>query len=304
MMKEKGIDPNNLVEATDANKTNLIDAVKGAYSKDIANKLDSISKAYSPPPLVPVPKIDQKKLMELEKKKRRARFGDALTAFGTGLQGGTVNPENFASTKIQRQQDKLFQDYKDATERNRNSKYLYDNQIRKEWIDWADKMQRDETIDKNTKAELQKIADKYRQDMEFKKETAAETARHNKAQENIATLRLSNVKKDKPFMVVGFDGQDYPLTQGEFRSLLAEATKAANKSGTNSPQFKDFQATMSSFKDNPLEGQKNIVQRYYTWKKEQESLAKYRDQKAEQQPIPQFNPDKAKKFKGVPKGGF
>lgn len=199
MMKEKGIDPNNPIEATDANKTNLIDAVKGAYSKDVASKLDSISKAYSPPPSAPVPSIDQKALMELEKKKRRAKFGDALYAFGEGLQGKTANPENFASTRIQREQDKQFQDYKTATEKNRNAKYLYDNQTRKEWIDWADKMQANKAIDQNTKLKLKELADQYRQDMEFKSKTATETVRHNKAMENRPTGsgRAASAKQPK-----------------------------------------------------------------------------------------------------------
>jgi len=203
MMKEKGIDPDNPIEATETNKTNLIDAVKGAYSKDVANKLDSISKAYSPPPSVAVPKIDQKALMDLEKRKRRVKWADALYAFGEGLQGRTANPENFASTRIQRSQDKQFQDYKDATERNQNAKYLYDNKTRSEWIDWADKMQANEALDQNTKNKLKELADQYRQGMEFKSKAATETARHNKAMENIhvGSGRSASAKQPKTIKI-------------------------------------------------------------------------------------------------------
>ncbi len=81
-------------------------------------------------------------------------------------------------------------------------------------------------------------------------------------------------------MEVGVNNQRIPLSQGEFRQYLAEATAAAQKKGTNSPEWTDFQATMNAFKDNPLEGQKNIVQRYYTWKKEQEALNERRQQQA------------------------
>lgn len=116
-----------------------------------------------------------------------------------------------------------------------------------------------------------------------------EAARHNKVEEGIAAQRnaIAQQKEDKkinkpekPFMEVGVNNQRIPLSQGEFRQYLAEATAAAQKKGTNSPEWTDFQATMNAFKDNPLEGQKNIVQRYYTWKKEQEALNERRQQQA------------------------
>lgn len=116
-----------------------------------------------------------------------------------------------------------------------------------------------------------------------------EAARHNKVEEGISAQRnaIAQQKEDKkinkpekPFMEVGVNNQRIPLSQGEFRQYLAEATAAAQKKGTNSPEWTDFQATMNAFKDNPLEGQKNIVQRYYTWKKEQEALNERRQQQA------------------------
>ena len=276
-------------------------------SENIQNKSTAdelLNRLYSKN--IPEPTFDQDKADRLQRMGKLNQLGRSVNVlgdiFGTAIGNNTRRrqPDTTAPALYQSYQANLdkYKAEKDANLLRDYDKERQDilHQIsradRQEGIDIAQKrfdaQQRMQAAKNNL--ELQKylagLTQKERQIAIQQKNADSNRIRANKA----GASKDKEEKPDKPFMVAGVNGQDVPLTQGQFRDLLAEATQAANKAGTNSPQFKDFQATMESFKDNPLEGQKNIVQRYYSWKKEQESLTRNREKKANTQPIPQSAP--------------
>jgi hypothetical protein len=189
LAKEKGVDLDNIGEMPlmDSDKGKITEAVKSAYGRELATGIQGISDAIQAPSNEERSKLDVKVLMDLERKKRRSRWSDALYAFGEGLQGKTANPEAFASTKIQRKQDEQFQNFKDVTERNQKTKYLWENQTKKELVSWAEEQAKNERLDAKERARFQQLADRYNQTAERSDRDAAERARHNKAMENKAS---------------------------------------------------------------------------------------------------------------------
>lgn len=166
MAGEKGVDMDSFGEMPlmDSDKGKITDAVKSAYGRELATGIQGISDSITAPKNEERNNLDVKALMALEKQKRRSKWSDALYAFGEGLQGKTANQDNFVSTKIQRNQDKQFQDYKDTTERNQKTKYLWENQSRKEMIDWADQESKNMGESENYREKMRVLSEKYTQD--------------------------------------------------------------------------------------------------------------------------------------------
>lgn len=212
---KRGIDLDNpgKEELTDDYKNRLIDATKAAAGQDLADKHAAFVKLLNPPPTVPVPKLDQKALLESEKRQRHARLGDALTAFGEGLQGKTVNPDNFMSTKIQRARDKEFQDYKDATERNKNAKWAWENKNTNDTMDWLDEQIKEEGIDKDRKANLLRLQDQLEKNQKWKELDLAETKRYHTGMLNKSTGKTD--KANQPLIVRTEDGVDHSFEPQE-----------------------------------------------------------------------------------------
>ena len=229
------------------------------------------------------PEFDQAKADRLQRMSKINGIGRALnvladiggTAMGANVRQRT--PDQITPTLFSRYQD-MMDKYKSDTDSWKYRDFQKTLQNAQLGIQRADK---EDAMDLARQKQLDwmkaKTADqnlnyaKWSKDWELKAGDSQERARHNKAMENAALIRANKTgqkakKEDKPFMVVGVNGQDVPLTQGQFRQYLEEASKD-EKFGD-----KDFKATMETFKDNPLEGQKNIVQRYYAYKKEQDAL--------------------------------
>lgn len=248
------------------------------------------------------PVLDQAKVDRLQKMGRINTLGRGLNVLGDGLSlalGANVKrkaPDTTAPA--------LYQSYENTLDQHTQEVKGYkQRQFQKSLNDIQFGISRlDKETDQDYRERVQKANEEFRKvknaqdlakwqlDYDINKGKATESERHNKEMEKAAMIRAnktgakaSDKEGEKPFMVAGVNGQDIPLSQGEFRSLLAEATQAANRdkdeNGILAPRYTDFQATMAAFKDNPLEGQKNIVQRYYSWKKEQESLTKNRELK-------------------------
>ena len=165
MAGEKNVDLNDIgrMPLMDSGKEVITDAVKRSYGRDLATKIQSYSDAVTAPQNEER-KLDVKALMALEKTKRRSRWKDALYAFGEGLQGKTANQDAFVSTRIQRNQDKQFQDFKDVTERNKKTKFLWEDKSRKEMIDWADQEAKNMQQSEEYRQKMKMLADKYAQD--------------------------------------------------------------------------------------------------------------------------------------------
>lgn len=75
---------------------------------------------------------------------------------------------------------------------------------------------------------------------------------------------LQDYAKDNSFMEVMVNGQIVKLAEGEYRGILAEARKYFSE--------EDFETMMSPYVNQPIEGLKNIVQRYSEFKFEQDRI--------------------------------
>jgi len=247
----KGVDLNNMnqMPLMDSDKDKITEAVKGMYPKEFAQGIQNLSNSITAPKNEERNKIDQKALMDLEKKKRRAKFADALYAFGEGLQGRTADQNNFVSTKIQRKQDEQFQNFKDVTERNQKTKYLWETQSRKELVDWAEEQAKSAKNDEQTRLKFQQLADQYKQNMDFKNKDFAEKSRHNKAMENKKSGSGKLAKEDRP-VIIKTAQKTYELKPEEAAFYKGEILKNADTLRNKYPGwFTEGQ------KNDPLTGQ-------------------------------------------------
>lgn len=169
-----------------------------AKSLSVQNLSDRIS-AYTQPELKKVPELDIKRAMDQERKIRRARWADALYAFGEGLQGKTANPEAFATTRLQRQKNQEFQNYLQATEENRKARNAWNAQTTNETIKWLDEQANNERLDKLTREKMQAAADELKEKLMRQDRDLAETKRHNIAMEN--KLTGAQDKENKPVKI-------------------------------------------------------------------------------------------------------
>lgn len=109
------------------------------------------------------------------------------------------------------------------------------------------------------------------QDLDLKRQKQGQDAWHDQA-----TIKLGYDKinaeltkyfdKENKFMQIEVNGQVISLNEGQFRGLLKDAV--------SDPAYKkgDLKAMLDGFTNNPLEGSKNIVQRYSEWLAAQQSL--------------------------------
>ena len=64
----------------------------------------------------------EKYLKESIRKQLKIKWADALSAFGEGINGRTANPENFASTRLESERKKIYQDWINEVS-SRNEQY-------------------------------------------------------------------------------------------------------------------------------------------------------------------------------------
>ena len=220
----KGVDVNNFGQypATDSYNDRLSTAFKGAYSKDLADKVNSLNKAYAPPKPEDNPKIDVKHQMGLERQKRKGRWADALYAFGEGLQGRTANKDDFYQNRIQRQQDKEFQDYKDTTDRNNKAKYAYETLNTDKMINWLDQQYKDKRNSDLHREQFEETKKYHEGLLAARKASGSKTGKVDKANQPV---RIKTYKKT------------YELKPEEVEFYAREAKKNGELIGERFPEF-------------------------------------------------------------------
>lgn len=161
--KSKGIDLNDQegVPLLDSDKERIIQNVSKLAPKELITNAVNRINTYAQPELKKVPELDQKRLMDQERKIRRARWADALYAFGEGLQGRVANPETFATTRLQRQKDQEFKNYLDVTEKNRIAKNLWNDKTTADIRKWFDEQSRNMELDALTRQKMKAAAEQF-----------------------------------------------------------------------------------------------------------------------------------------------
>lgn len=196
----QGIDLDNAdqIPLTDEDRNKIDQIIVKSVPKELVGEFNAIANSHTAPKSEERAKLDAKALMASARKQRRAKFGDALYAFGEGLQGKTANPEAMATTRLQRQRDEQFKDFKEVTERNQKTKFLWETQHRNELIDWAEKKARDMKIDEQTRMKYQQMADKFKQEMAFKEKQLGQQKEIADARNKVAREKIwADQQKDK-----------------------------------------------------------------------------------------------------------
>lgn len=209
---------------TDTDKEKIKYNLQKLAPAEMMGSINDRINALSVPQQETRPDLDTKRLLEEQKKIRRARFADSLTAFGAGLQGKNIDPDNFYSNKLARKRDAEFQMYKDVTDRNKKARDLWNVQSTNEVLKWLEEEKENE---KNSAALRQKyqqmhdfhkdeIKSKYRgfaiQEQRYKDE-AADRVQRNKIEATKAAnaVEKSQAKENKPVIIQTSDGTSHSL---------------------------------------------------------------------------------------------
>ena len=245
------------------------------------SKTDELVKRFYSANL-PKPQVDQDKLDRIQRMGRINEIGRGVGVLGDILSlglGGNVN-----KTEPDETSSRLAKAYQDTLDKYSNDQDTYDlrnfektRQDAQFGLSNDDKDRANELALKriNASSELAKA----KAEQEWKKfvfsvgQKEADRQSKEKIAKNKNDIAWTNVKlkKDKqdattgkPFNIIRVNDVDTPLTQGEHRALLEEAihSKAFTKG--------DLQAFRDQYQNSPLEGEKNIVQRYAAWKSAQE----------------------------------
>lgn len=222
---KNGVDLNKVGEMPlmDSDKQKITESVKGMYGKQFANGLQNLSNSITAPQNEEANRINQQALLKEQRRIRRARLGDALTAFGEGLQGKSVDSENFLSNKLERKRDKQFQDYRDVTERNKRTKYLFENQTRKELVDWAEEQAKNESLNERERRKFQMLSDQFKENLGIKKDDIK-----IKKEKNAIDWAKLEQEKDKKDVKVQTAQQTYKLKPEEAAFYKGEILKNAD----------------------------------------------------------------------------
>lgn len=127
----------------------------------MVNDVDTFMKyagTHPDPNFVTPPTINTEEEKRKARRERAAKWADALYAFGEGVQGRTADKNNMASTKMQQKRDELFQNYKNASEANKQTAKNWEYNYRKDLMDWIDKQKANENL---TEAERRKYKLEY-----------------------------------------------------------------------------------------------------------------------------------------------
>lgn len=251
--KAKGIDLNNQegIPLLDSDKERIIQNASKLAPKELVTDVVNRINTYAQPEFKKVPELDQKRLMEQERRARKARWGDALYAFGEGLQGKTANPELYASNRIQRKQDQEFQNYQAVTEQNRIARNAWNAQTTNETIKWLDEQANNERLDKITREKMASAADQFRQKLDLDKDKVGETKRHNRAMENKKTGKA--LEKDLP-VTIQTAKNTYQLKPEEAAFIKGEVMKNSEAYREKYPGWFEKVQKTNDF-GNPIEGE-------------------------------------------------
>lgn len=119
-------------------KQNITQGIKESVSDDFAKDIEGFAKSYALPGMKDRPTLDKEALKEDYKKQRRARWTDAMTALGRGLQGKNIDTSQFQTSKMQAEREGQYQQYKDVVAANKATSEKWQHQYRKDLINYLD----------------------------------------------------------------------------------------------------------------------------------------------------------------------
>jgi len=232
---------------------------------------------------IPEPVIDQAKIDRLQRMGKINGIAQMANLFGDAISLGIGG--NVRRRQPDRVAPMIYQQYESIMDRNKAEKDAWNvrdfQSTRNNLIHGISEEHRKEAerlanarLKASTELQKQKADQdwtKFVSELSRKDRDALERNRHNKSMEGSSWLRAEKTgakdKDTKPFTTINVDGKDIPLTEGEHRAALQEAldSKAFSKG--------DIKAIMATYGNAPLEGEKNIIQRYKAWKAQKDKEA-------------------------------
>ena len=251
--KSKGIDLDNQegMPLLDSDKERIIQNASKLAPKELVTEVVNRINTYAQPELKKVPELDQKRLMDQERKIRRARWADALYAFGEGLQGRVANPEAFATTRMQRKRDQEFQNYLDVTEQNRKVRNLWNAQTTDETLKWLDEQAKNERLDNLTREKMRQLADQFKQKQDQAKKIADD---RNATTLKAAGIRASNKNKAERPVIVQTAQKTYELAPEEAARYKGEVLQNSEKYRAKYPGLFEKVQETDEWTGKPIEG--------------------------------------------------
>lgn len=223
---KQGIDINTPYSypVTDDFGKNLVDTLANHVSEEDKPKLSTFISSIPSPNYIAPPTINIDEEKAKAKLQRKVRWADALYAFGEGMQGKTANKDVMGSTKLQRERDTNFQNFKLISEANKKTAKDWEVNSRKEALDWIDKQLASDVL---SEAERKKYQLAYDQLKQQGKQHADEIA-----------LQKERIDPTVARGTVGINGReyDYNLKASDIPDLSSKA-KADSEFLNQHPEF-------------------------------------------------------------------
>ena len=220
----QGVDVNTpyTYPVTEGYGKKLVDTLSNHLPEEDRPKLSTFIESIPNPNYVSQTAISPEDERAKAKLQRKVRWADALYAFGEGMQGRTANKENMGATRLQRERDKRFQDYKNISEANKATAYNWEVASRKEALDWINRQLDNEALDARERRKYEEAA----------RQLGKELAAREKIAKRDAGLKSRglDIEKEKidPTVArgsVGINGRnyDYDLKASDIPDLSSKA---------------------------------------------------------------------------------
>ena len=154
------------------------DAVEEKH-KEGFEKFKANQEKYKPEPIIQKPTEDEVK--QSLRREKRARISDILVGVGRGLQGKDIDPEQFATSRIRKEREAQYEQYKTASTAAKQRKAEWESKYAQDQIDYLDGQLQRETNQlkaEKIKAEIENIntRTKWQKDKSYYKETEPKSA--------------------------------------------------------------------------------------------------------------------------------
>lgn len=168
---QQGIDLNKKPEIphkamSENYKRNLYREASNLVDDEDKQKLVSFIKSTPGANYKDAPNID----VDAEKRKARAQriaaVGGAISGFGKGLQGKSMDYSKSLSAQMGNERDQRFKDYKDVTEANKQTETAWKYNTRKEALDWVSKQLEQKNLDESEKKKYKYMYDKLQSEQD------------------------------------------------------------------------------------------------------------------------------------------
>ena len=207
--------------APKTNTDNIGNSARNLQSNDPAISGKAFIDLKGKAPQEKVPELDSKQLMNDAKLQRKLKWAEALSAFGSGLQGRSYDYQNSRSAQIQRKRDEQFQEYKDITSNNQKVKQVWDAKNRDELIDFLETQKKNRDLTEREEAKLAEARFLKERDFALKQADLAA-----KIKSGYYNKRTSSTKADSPKFNLPFESE-YIIN--EMNNLTGGASEAKTK---------------------------------------------------------------------------